>query len=222
MSNLSGRGQLTGVIRNGGGGTGGTTDYNDLSNKPKINNVELSGNKTTSDLNISYDDLNNKPTIRNVPETTGAEVGFVLTNTANGVAWSPVPSEIPPVASGNNGDVLTIENDSVAWKAAGGGGSIEYSTNEKEIGTWIDGNKIYRKVIDLNSEVSVPSSSWYTNVFTINNINAIIACRGVNNSGTMYYLNAYINSYNVNLLACRDGNPATVRYVIIEYTKVGE
>ena len=36
----------------GSGGGGGTTDYTDLSNKPKINNVTLSGNKTTSDLSI--------------------------------------------------------------------------------------------------------------------------------------------------------------------------
>lgn len=37
----------------GSGGTGGgTTDYIDLSNKPKINNVELKGNKTLDDLGI--------------------------------------------------------------------------------------------------------------------------------------------------------------------------
>lgn len=36
----------------GGGGGGGTTDYNDLSNKPSINNVTLSGNKTSSALGI--------------------------------------------------------------------------------------------------------------------------------------------------------------------------
>lgn len=35
------------------GGTGGTTDYNALTNKPQINGVELSGNKTSADLNIS-------------------------------------------------------------------------------------------------------------------------------------------------------------------------
>lgn len=37
--------------------------YNSLNNQPKINNVTLSGNKTTSDLNISYNDLTNQPTI---------------------------------------------------------------------------------------------------------------------------------------------------------------
>lgn len=33
-------------------GGGGTTDYTDLDNKPKINNVTLSGNKTASDLGL--------------------------------------------------------------------------------------------------------------------------------------------------------------------------
>lgn len=35
-----------------GGGGGGTDNYNDLTNRPKINNVTLTGNKTTSDLGI--------------------------------------------------------------------------------------------------------------------------------------------------------------------------
>lgn len=37
----------------GGGGSGGTKDYEALSNKPSINGVTLSGNKTSSDLNIT-------------------------------------------------------------------------------------------------------------------------------------------------------------------------
>lgn len=35
------------------GGGGGSTDYADLTNKPKINNVELSGNKTLGSLGIA-------------------------------------------------------------------------------------------------------------------------------------------------------------------------
>ena len=38
-------------------GGSGTSDYSDLTNKPKINNVELSGNKSSSDLGIT--NLNN-------------------------------------------------------------------------------------------------------------------------------------------------------------------
>ena len=49
-------------------GGSGASDYSDLTNKPKINNVELSGNKSLSDLGITnfsgdYNDLSNKPTI---------------------------------------------------------------------------------------------------------------------------------------------------------------
>lgn len=35
-----------------GGGGGGTSDYTDLTNKPKINNVTLAGNKSLNDLGI--------------------------------------------------------------------------------------------------------------------------------------------------------------------------
>ena len=37
------------------GGSGGTSDYKDLENKPKINDVELSGNKSLSDLGIDQE-----------------------------------------------------------------------------------------------------------------------------------------------------------------------
>lgn len=36
-----------------GGGGGGTSDYTELSNKPSINGVTLTGNKTSGELNIS-------------------------------------------------------------------------------------------------------------------------------------------------------------------------
>lgn len=121
---LSNSGTLTGQIAIGSGG--GTSDYNDLSNKPQINSVTLSGNKTTSDLNISYNDLDDKPVIPaaqvnsdwnaasgvaeilNKPtiptelddlsdvDTSGALNGLVLTY-RNGI-WEPktIPEELPP------------------------------------------------------------------------------------------------------------------------------
>lgn len=46
-------------LMNGGGGGGGTSDYEQLSNLPKINSVELKGNKSLSDIGAaSSDDLN--------------------------------------------------------------------------------------------------------------------------------------------------------------------
>lgn len=40
------------ALKHSGGGSGGTTNYNDLTNKPSINGVPLEGNKTSADLNI--------------------------------------------------------------------------------------------------------------------------------------------------------------------------
>lgn len=37
----------------GGGGGGGTTDYNQLTNKPSVNGVELVGNRSSDDLDVS-------------------------------------------------------------------------------------------------------------------------------------------------------------------------
>ena len=40
-------------IETSGGGEGGTTNYNDLTNKPSINNVPLVGNLKTVDLKLT-------------------------------------------------------------------------------------------------------------------------------------------------------------------------
>ena len=39
-------------LKAGGGGTGGTTNYNNLSNKPKLNGVTLEGNKTLDQVGV--------------------------------------------------------------------------------------------------------------------------------------------------------------------------
>jgi len=61
------------------GGSGGTSDYNDLDNLPKINNTEVKGNLTTEDLGIDIptktSELTNDSnfiTDDDLPETDGA------------------------------------------------------------------------------------------------------------------------------------------------------
>lgn len=51
-SNITISDDLHPVISSTGGGGGGSSDYQDLSNKPKINNVILTGNKTTAELGL--------------------------------------------------------------------------------------------------------------------------------------------------------------------------
>ena len=53
-------GSYTPASGEGGGGTGGTTNYMDLTNKPTINSISLEGNKTSTDLSLaSSEDVSN-------------------------------------------------------------------------------------------------------------------------------------------------------------------
>lgn len=73
-----------------GGGTG-TTDYNNLSNKPTINNVLLVGNKTTSDLLIN-----------DVPAVTSADDSKVLLSSYSGGVGSYSWETYSPISSYND------------------------------------------------------------------------------------------------------------------------
>ena len=58
----------------GGGGGGGTTDYTDLDNKPSIEGITLSGNKTAADLGLQNElQIDNTPTqdSNGVPKSGG-------------------------------------------------------------------------------------------------------------------------------------------------------
>lgn len=73
-----------------GGGTG-TTDYNNLANKPTINNIILVGNKTTSDLLIN-----------DVPAVTSADDNKVLLSTYSGGVGSYSWETYSPISSYND------------------------------------------------------------------------------------------------------------------------
>ena len=42
--------EIQDILNNAGSGGGGTSDYTDLENKPQINSVTLTGNKSLSDI----------------------------------------------------------------------------------------------------------------------------------------------------------------------------
>ena len=69
----------------GGGGEAGTFNYNDLFNRPQINGVTLTGNKTTANLHISYNDLEDLPVIPVMSAIFNAvyPVGTIYTSVSN-------------------------------------------------------------------------------------------------------------------------------------------
>ena len=105
---------------------GGTTNYNDLINKPSINNVTLQGNKTGSQLGLvsstdlatvatsgSYNDLTNKPTI------PAAQVNADW-NSTSGVSEILNKPTIPTATSDLNNDSGFVTSSDLATVATTG------------------------------------------------------------------------------------------------------
>lgn len=78
---------------NQSGDGGGTTDYAQLSNKPTINNVELSGNKTLAALGINAGSVGFDETGTYADGSIGAEVSNQKNAIANGIERYTTPTE---------------------------------------------------------------------------------------------------------------------------------
>lgn len=131
MSNLSGRGQLTGVMRSGGGSSGGSEVI-----------INPSGAAIGTMEKISVD--GNIYEVRNVPDAASASNGDILTRTDSGVGWYPPTKELPVYTSSDNNKFLKIVNDSLIWAEVASGANVteklqseydELTTEEKRNGS---------------------------------------------------------------------------------------
>ena len=99
-------------LSEGGSGGGGTSNYNDLTNKPSINGVMLSGNKTTSDLGITASGVGA------IPSTDKGANGGVAELDSNGrVPSSQLPSFVDDVLEGTAQNVT--ETSAGTYSATG-------------------------------------------------------------------------------------------------------
>ena len=97
----------------------GTSDYSSLTNKPSINSVTLSGNKTSSDLGLqaaltTQTAYTSKGTATKVPQITTNTLGQVTGITEVDITY---PTEIPS-QSGNSGKFLTTNGTTTSWAEA--------------------------------------------------------------------------------------------------------
>ena len=115
-----------------GGGEGGTSDYNALANKPKLNGVEIAGNKTSTDYKIvsSEQGIENNGKFLGVgvdgnvtpvdkPTYTADEVGArpdTWTPSAEDVGALPNNTEIPSKTSDLENDSGFITNSNIPEK----------------------------------------------------------------------------------------------------------
>lgn len=83
-----------------GGGSGGTSNYNVLTNKPKINNVELKGNKSLNDLGI-------QPKGNYALESDIPDVSNFITKDVNNLTYYTLSSALSTVATSGSYNDLT-------------------------------------------------------------------------------------------------------------------
>lgn len=93
-------------VDNSGGGSGGTSNYDQLSNRPKINGVTLTGNKTSADLEV-------------VPESrkvNNKALDSDITLSASDVGALPDTTAIPTKTSDLTNDSKFISEDNLYFK----------------------------------------------------------------------------------------------------------
>ena len=188
------------VIRTSGGG--GTGDYNDLENLPQIENVELKGNKSLSDLGIQ-------------PElTTGDGIDISV---ANEIALDPMPAA-------DMSNILTPLPSATST-------ITKYSTEEQIVGQWLDGKPLYQKTFSKTSGLVNDTWQIIGDIPTGAVPETIVSVSGVcyaSSAGILLPVPCYSNNESVSISIHNGGidlNPSRTNttwgfvLVTVQYTK---
>lgn len=99
------------------GGGGGTSDYNDLTNKPQINSVELSGNKSLDDLGIQPSEISKTASGSIASFTDGGDdipvSEYECEIVAQQASGTPTPDNPLPITGFSQADITVTDNDQI-------------------------------------------------------------------------------------------------------------
>lgn len=156
------------ALSGGGGGSGGTTDYSQMSNKPKINNVELSGNKSLADLG-AVDDV---------------QVNGTSIVDASGVANIPLASNLSPgVVKVYEYNGLRVNNSNTLETAEAAQTEIKVGdAHFKPITPCRQHISVFYGLAKAAGDITMPSSSNAVGTYTEEAKSAIRAMLGVTDS----------------------------------------
>lgn len=124
---------IAGLVDSSGGGSGGTTDYSDLSNKPQINSVTLDGNKSSADLGLVSAESgkglsSNDFTTAEKTKLAGIEDGATMTWTGTEAQYAQQAASIP------TGTPVIITDDEPTDYIIMGNGKRLYLTDTEPTG----------------------------------------------------------------------------------------
>lgn len=159
-------------------GGGGTTDYTDLENKPQINGVELSGNKTAAQLNVAGLDESGKVPMSVLPPAAIERLVFVADDAARfALTTDTVQLGDTVKVTATNKMYMVIDTDHLDSES---GYSVYVAGRAAEAVADEDGNNIkntYFKTANIDSALSTTSENPVQNkVITgvIGDINSVL------------------------------------------------
>ena len=188
---------------------GGSSDYNDLTNKPTLNGTELKGNVTITTVSEDAKNISaNASSISNLKEEVSKKANqteldtlssTVKTNTKNietntndiAANTANITKKQDQLVSGTN--IKTVNNQSLLGSGNVDVSSNVYSTDEQVVGTWLDGKKIYRKVLAQNA--TILNAEYKVDVSSLN-VEAILHAGGLTGDGKLLpYSNPWMSIY---------------------------
>lgn len=159
-------------------GGGGSSNYNDLNNKPSINSVTLSGNQTLDNLGIGSK-LSLYGTTLYLEKSNGSTISSVNLSSLSGGGGSSIPDTIetvvgsirPPVGSGtgNNNEVDYVSSpntNAIRLKGKAGGTSyIAYTVTGSSSDVRLKNNISNSQINGLNliNSIKVRQFNWIQN-----------------------------------------------------------
>lgn len=147
----------------------------------------------------------------------------------NGINYTEGGSDVEPNPTGEPTATLSklgIEGTIYGIEGSGGGGTALildaqiYSTEEREVGVWFDNKPLYSRVFDLGSDVQVSYNSFTDTSIDASDMEKVVDAKGFYSTGaTAYNVMGNINNNIIRLQTDRNGVAASIRYVLLFYTK---
>jgi len=112
----------------------------------------------------------------------------------------------------------TIQYTKTTDSAISIGSDTDYSTEEKIVGTWIDGKALYQRSYNLGTAITVSPTTWTATGLDISSVENLIQCQG-NNVGLSCPLIGTKAGDNTLKVVTTRAESSSILYITIQYTK---
>ena len=151
----------------------------------------------------------------------GIVIGVIIGLSSTVIASSLIASQIGYTPKDNTWGVNNVEAaiDSLKLSKT----SDNYSTDEKVVGTWIDGKPLYQKTFSVN--IPITTNRWNDTGVTLSNVDVLVNYSAYGSDSVTEYnkilkpLNIGINSANNHVVFHPDTGTGVLNYFTLQYTK---